>query len=239
MNTNAGQERRVPAVAIVMVLFAISVYCQHWVAGFVPTVAGLAQIHPTFIFLEIPVQLPFTIDLILAPALFLVLYPLVILFFPSGPGLPWWYQTSQRLKAALGGLAAVLISLLTGGGIYHFVQGYLPARVKTGIDTLGMNADIHLAGYDAVPLRGSMVLGICFLIGMAIFIKKVSRRPALRLTREQRMTPYERMLREQKQPQPKFTYQPKPVTPISSHQPCDAQPVFTLKPLAVGYMPIG
>jgi hypothetical protein len=195
MDIHAGQQRRFPAVAMVLVLLALCIYPgQYLLTKQFPQIAGLAQFKPQLVFLEIPVQLPFVIDLVLAPVLFLLMYPLVMLFYPSCSG-KW-----HRFRAAVTGLFTLLCCVLIGGLIYYLVQGHLTPEVQTGINSMGFMADIHVAypGYETIALRGSMVLFICFIIGLVILIRKLRKEPPTPLTREQRMTPYERMLQERK-----------------------------------------
>ena len=203
-------------------------------------------------FLEIPVELPFVIDLVLTPVLFLLVYPLVMLLYPSCSGI------GHRLKAAATGLFTLFCCLLVGGLIYYLVQGYLTPEVRTGINSMGISADIHVAypGYETIPLRGSMVLFICFVIGMIICIKKLRKEPPTQLTREQRMTPYERMLQEKKMQGKQMVQERREVeynTPIRNNFPlepeliqqdrhgrgyhCYNQPVSIFKPEAMYYMP--
>jgi hypothetical protein len=217
MNISTGQ-RRFPAVTIVVLLFTCCILAvQFWVSKQFPTVAGLARLEPSFVFLEIPVQLPFTIDLLLAPALFLVVYSVITLF------------NLYRIKAALTGLFALLFCTLAGGVIYYFLQDHLSVPVRNAINTLGINIDIH-SPYKDFQLRGSMIVFACFVIGLIIFFRKVRKAPPVRLTREQRITPYERMLREKKEV--------KTIHHVGESQLCYSHPVFTLRPLAVNYMPI-
>jgi uncharacterized membrane protein len=264
MDIHTGQQR-FPAVAIVVVLFVLCIIAgQFWITKQVPALSGLVQINPSFVFLDIPIQLPVVIDLILAPGLFLIIYPLVILFYPSQ-----WRQTLQRVRAAFVGLFALLCCILLGGLIYYLVQDHLSTQVRTGINSFGINADIHLSypGFETIHLRGSLVLFVCFVIGMLICIKKLRKEPGSQLTREQRMTPYERMLRE-KQMKDKHMMQEtrkiqkeeikkdrhkadkgripaalEQVTIQSDHnvQPglCRCQPVMKFKPEAVYFMPKG
>jgi hypothetical protein len=257
MDTHAGQQRRFPAVAMALVLFALCIYPgQYLLAKQFPQIAGLAQLKPGLIFLEIPVQLPFVIDLVLAPVLFLVLYPLVMLFSPSRTAI--WF----RLRAAMTGLFVLLCCFLIGGLIYYFVQPHLTQEVRNGINSMGMVADLHVAypGYENIALRGSMVLFICFIIGFVVLIKKLSKQPPTPLTREQRMTPYDRMMQERKvnkkfgvqEPQimPRqehvietnhsfIPFEPQPVQQVhKSHSYfCYSQPIRICKPEAMYFMP--
>jgi hypothetical protein len=245
MNISTGQQRPYPGVIIVVLVFTLSIIlCQFWIAKQFPVVAGFAQINPSLVFFDIPVRLPITIDLILAPGLFLFIYPVISLFFPSHPGIPLWWQAWQRIKAAFAGLFAILCCILAGGLIYYLVQDHLSIRARNAINTLGINADIHLAypGVQTIYLRGSMILFVCFVIGLMICIRKIRKAPAIRLTREQRITPYERMLQE-KRMQHTWTKQqgsynePKTMQPVQSGI-CHSHPVMSLRPLAVKYMPM-
>ena len=236
------QQRRVPAVTIVVLLFISCVAASHyWAAHQFPTLAGLVKIKPSLVFLEIPVQLPIPIDLVLTLILFLVSYTIVTLFFPGSPGLPFGWQTFKRLKAAVAGIIALLFCTIAGGVIYYFVQGHLSPRAQQGINTLGLNADIRF-GSQNFSLQGSMIVFAGFLIGLIIFIVKIRNAPPVPLTREQRITPYERMLQEKRmhKTQPTNAYiQSKPVNiQRSSTHVCYTHPVITLKPLAVNYMPM-
>jgi hypothetical protein len=253
MDLHPAQQRRFPAVAMVMVLFALCIYPgQVLLTKQFPQIAGLAQFKPGLVFLEIPVELPFVIDLVLAPALFLLIYPLVLLLYPSCSGI------GHRFKAAATGLFTLLCCILTGALIYYLAQGYLTPEVRNGINSMGISADIHLAypGYETIPLRGSMVLFLCFVIGIIICIRKLRKEPPTQLTREQRMTPYQRMLQERKM-QGKQMIQEKrqmeyntnlrnkfPLEPELVQQDhnggayhCYSQPVRIFKPEAMYYMP--
>jgi len=246
-----------------VVLLALCIYPgQLLIIKLFPNIAGLAQIDPSVVFLEIPTQLPVTIDLILVPGLFLLLYPIVVLLYPLRPGILSWGQSMQRIKAAYIGLFILFCCVLIGGGIYYLVQNYLTTPVKNGINSIGFIADIHLAwrGQETIYLRGSLVLLICFIIGLVICIRKIRREPAAGLTREQRMTPYQRMLRERKMSKEQQLMQEAEMRiggyhPEKSQQPavlkkvtlqperhdrsgfCDSQPVTRFRPEAIYFMP--
>ena len=253
MNSHTGQQRRFPALAIAVVLFILCINPgQAWISKLIPSISGLAQINPSLIFWDIPIKSPMAIDLILAPGLFLVIYTIVIMIYPLRPGIFYLGQSLQRVRSAFTGLFVLLCSMLIGGWIYYMLQDHLSLQARNGINTLGINADVHLAypGYETINLRGSMILLICFLIGLIVFIRKISKVPKEGLTREQRMTPYERMLQEKrmKKEESKTYNNWKPVAieqkamqPAYNSQSrvCLNQPVLSLKPLAVGYMPMG
>ncbi|THU30208.1 hypothetical protein FAM09_30365 [Niastella caeni] len=257
MNTHAGRQRRFPAVAIVVVLFILCIVPgQFWITKQFPAISGLVQINPSLIFLDIPIHIPVAIDLILAPALFLLMYPLVILFFPSRR------QMLQRVRAAFTGFFILLCCVLLGGLIYYLVQDHLSMQVKNGINSLGIIADIHLSypGHETIYLRGSLVLFVCFVIGLFICIRKIRKEPAGQLTREQRMTPYERMLQEKRMKEKQMMQETRKFQQEDKHQAdksrkpdimeqktivggrhvsglCSSQPVMTIRPEAVYYMP--
>lgn len=253
MDIHPAQQRRFPAVAMVVALLALCIYPgQYLLTKQFPQVAGLAQFKPGLVFLEIPAELPFVIDLVLTPALFLLVYPLVMLLYPGCSGIGF------RLKAAATGLFALFCCLLIGGLIYYLAQGYLTPEVRTGINSMGITADLRLsyAGYETIPLRGSMLLFLCFVIGSIICIRKLRKEPPTQLTREQRMTPYQRMLQERKMNGKQWFREDRKVaynTPARNDFPlepeliqqdrhtrsyyCYSQPVSIFKPEAMYYMP--
>ena len=250
MDTHTSEQRRFPSAVIVVILFILCVIAgQFWVTKLYPSISGLVQINPIVVFLDIPVRLPVAIDLIVAPCLFLLIYPIVLLFYPSQRR-----RTLQRVKAAFTGLFVLLICMLLGGLIYYLVQDHLSMQVRNGINSLGINADIHLAypGHETIYLRGSLILLLCFIIGSFIFIRKITKEPTGQLTRDQRMTPYQRMLKEKQLSQkvqqiPTKEYKANKgrqsswieqdtIQPVRTGL-CWNRPVMTLKPEAVYYMP--
>ena len=242
MDVLHGKQRQFPVVAFVLVLLVLCIVPgQFWVAKQFPTIAGRVQISPSLVFLDIPVRLPVDIDMIIAPALFFLIYPLVIIFSPSRR------HVLQRVKAAFTGLFVLLFCTLAGGLIYYLVQDRLTTQVITGINSLGINADIHLPypGYETIRLRGSLIVFVCFLIGLFIFLRKIRKAPVEGLTREQRMTPYERMLQERRmqvKEQQQSVRIEKPPVIIQTERTrqsglCYCQPVIRLKPEALYYMP--
>jgi hypothetical protein len=259
------RQRRFPAVTIVAILFLLCIIPgQALIANLYPQISGLAGINPSLVFLDIPAYLPLTIDMILVPGLFFLLYPFVILFYPSRPGISVGRQIIQRVGAVFSGLFALLFCMASGGLIYYLVKDYLPIRIRNGIDSFGINADIHLPypGYETIHLRGSAVLFVCFVIGISICIRKIRKEPGMqtsaKLTREQRMTPYERMLQEKRMKEKQMTgpYQAPTVTAAINRNPvgverrttrpdrnnfphlCHSEPVMAFRPEAVAYMPI-
>lgn len=271
MDSATGKNRQFPAVTVAVVLILLCIYPgQLLTTQWFPAASGFVQVNPSLIFLDIPIPLPVTIDLLLVMGLFLILYPLVIVFYPSQSGIPSWQQAIQRVQHVVVGFMALLCCMLLGGFIYYLVQDHLSEDVRNGINSLGINADIHLSyfGFDTIHLRGSLILLVCFIIGITICIFKIKKEPgkqkAGRLTREQRMTPYKRMMQEKRVLQKPTAKQDTHTTTVKNnaretgkkwqsahpdgltaqhnrkvHQHiCYNQPVSSLKPVAVAYMPL-
>ena len=271
MALQTGRQRQFPAVAIAAVLLLICLIPgQSWVTSFFPGISGLAGINPSLVILDIHIPLPFRIDLVLVPVLFILMYTIIVLLFPSRPGIPVWRQAMQRVGAVLTGSFVLLLCLLSGGLLYYLIQAHLPREVRKGIDSFGINADIHLPypGYETIPLRGSFILLLCLIIGLSIAIRKIRKEPGMPkarpLTRDQRMTPYQRVKQEQRlkgssaptSAKPVTTRKPTGIEPGSTRKPagippgttrddryalsrlCRIQPVVTVKPEAVNYMPM-
>jgi hypothetical protein len=206
MANSISRQRPFPALFIILVLFLGCVYLdqvgQNHLGNWLPGIAGLARLDPSLIILDIAVRLPVTVDLILVPAFFILVYTLVILLYPSRQGMPRWRELRHRLGAVFSGLIIVLCCTAFGGLISWLLQDHLPRNVQNGLESLGMNADIGLpfSAYKLIHLHGNFIALICMTIGLFIAIGKINRAPAItkptRLTREQRMTPYQRMLRD-------------------------------------------
>ena len=167
-----------------------------------------------------------------------------------------WKEIAQRFWAVFSGLLILLFCVAIGGLIAYLVQDHLPKDIREGIDSLGANTVINLpyAGYKTVHLHGNVIVLLCFVIGVALCIGKIKRAPVIRqtvkLTREQRMTPYQRMLREKRSQgsttpdRPSTDYRspspasksPSPVNRSSSL--CHIQPLRSIEPEAVNYRPL-
>jgi hypothetical protein len=227
MDIQTGRQRPFPAVAIVVLLLSLSLFLgQPWIAHLFPGISGLARMDPGLTILDIPVHLPVTVDLILVPGLFILSYLIVILLYPSRSGRSRWEEAVQRIGYVFAGVFAFLLCMASGALISYLVRDHLPGPIRNGIDSLAINADLRLpyTGPGAIHLRGNVILLICFIIGRAICIRQIKRAPGTRkvarLTREQKMTPYERMLREKRKAL------------------CRHHPVLTIRPEAVNYMPM-
>ena len=258
------KERPFPALVIASLLFVACIYPgQYLISHLLPGISGQATISPSLIIFDIPIHLPFTIDLVLVAALFFLAYAVVILVFPSGLGGTTWRQIIPRLGAVLAGSFFFLFVSASTALISGVVHDHLPRNIRNGIDSLGVAADVSLPFSGTIHLPGNVITLLGLIIGFAIVVAKIGSTPGKRktapLTREQRMTPYQRMQQEKKQvttgrppavtskaPAPK---QPAPVKPptatpktsvkASSANPrCQNQPLYTLEPEAVAYMPM-
>lgn len=265
MDRHSGRQRRFPAVVIAAIVFVLCiVQGQFWIAKWFPAMAGLVRITPALVLFEIPVRLPVPIDMLLVPGLFFLIYPLMVLLYPSRPGMPSGRQALQRAQAAFSGFFVLLVCMALAGLIYYLAQDYLPANIRNGINSFGMNVDINLPypAYENIHLRGSTILFVGFITGMWFCIRKIRKEPGMPkpvpLTREQRMTPYQRMMDEKrlKEKQTRIAETPNVAKPAISRMPagteqaiarpgrnsfprlCHSQPVVTLRPEAARYMPM-
>jgi hypothetical protein len=269
MANSISRHRPFPALFIICILAAGCSYLfqanQNQFNTWLPGVAGIANLDPSLIIMDISVRLPMTIDLILLPAFFILIYAMVILLYPFRTGIPRWRELRHRLSALFSSLIIILCCIASGGLLSWLLQGHLPGTVQKGMESLGMNADIGLpfAAYKSVHLHGNIIPLICMTIGVLIAIGKINRAPAItrptRLTREQKMTPYKRMLRERSAiATPSRPAQPKPALnhtaaathsrPIAAARPattnthlrpaCYPEPRPSLQPEAVNYRPL-
>lgn len=254
--TRGKKDRPFPASVIASLLFLACLFPgQHLISNLLPGLSGVATVNPGLVIFDIPVHLPVAIDLILVPALFFLVYAVVILVYPSKRGVTTWRETIPRLGAALAGSLIFLFAAASGGFISYLVQDRLPKNVRNGIDSLGITADISLpfSAYKTIHLPGNIITLLGLIIGFALCIAKISRTPGTKkiapLTREQRMTPYERMQREKKQTvagnkrdatsKPDTIRQPLAANKSSAKARCQNHPLLTLEPEAVAYMPMG
>jgi hypothetical protein len=280
IQTRGKKERPFPALVIASLLFIACLYPgQYLISRLFPGISGQATVNPSLIIFDIPIHLPVTIELIPVAVLFLLVYAGVILVFPSGRGGTTWRETIPRLGAVLAGSFFFLFAAAASGFISYLVHDHLPRNVRNGIDSLGVAADVSLpfSGFKDVHLPGNVITLLGLIIGFAIVVARISSTPGKRktapLTREQRMTPYERMQREKKQPaganQRQAAVKPSEPAPKSSTRQgsvgkssvkqtagkqasikanstrqngakplCQNQPLLTLEPEAVAYMPM-
>lgn len=269
IQTRGKEARPFPALVIASLLFLACLYPgQSLIAPLVPGISGEATIDPSLIVFDIPIHLPLTIDLLLVAVLFFLVYALVILLYPSGLGGTTWRQTGTRLGAVAKASFFFLLAAAVGGFISFLVHDHLPKNIRNGVDSLGIAADISLpfSAFKTIHLPGNVITLLGLIVGFAIAVAKISSTPGIKktapLTREQRMTPYQRIQKEKKQagtpPAPVST--PKqagtkvarkkrssdvPTIPGQSapgqrdtRPLCQNRPLPTLEPEAVAYMPM-
>ena len=236
MAISSDGQKPFPAVVIVLIVLLVCLFGgQIWIAHLLPGISGIARINSSVIILDIPVNLPVAVDLILVPGLFILVYTIVILIYHSQRSMPVWREAAQRLGAVFSGLFILLFCVACGGLISYLVQGHLPRDIRNGIESLGINADIHLPypGYNAIHAHGNLIALVGFVIGIALCIGRIKRplriRKTIPLTREQRMTPYQRMMQERRNQ----------AKGIPNNSLCRNQPLHTIKPEAVNYRPMG
>jgi len=250
MATQTGGKRPFPAVVIVFLLFGVCVFPgQAWVAHGLPGLAGLVTLTPTLIVLDIPVHLPFIIDGILVPGLFILSYFVVIVFESVLRRVPLGQELAHRLGTLLAGSFLLGLCGAVGAGVAYGAQAYLPARIQKGLESLGINGDLYSGG-NPVHLHGNLITLLALAIGLVLFINKVKKAPetkrTVQLTREQRMTPYQRMMAERRA-QKATSPRPKPIladkkapdhSRVADRSRCSHQPLLSLQPEAVNYRPM-
>jgi uncharacterized membrane protein len=216
------KQRSFPAVFIAILLLLICVFpLQGWLTHVFPRISGHATIEPSLAIFEIPIQLPFPIDLILVSGLFIILYSITVLIFSAG--------LRKRLSAVFLGIITIVLCVAAGALISWLIRDHLPNQIREGMRSLAVNAELHLPGthYPNIHLLGDTLTLLGLIIGIVISIRIISKSPQARvpakkrtrLTPEQRMTPYQRMLLERRYGTP---LQPNvgPHQPnVSPHQP--------------------
>ncbi len=124
MATSSSGQRTFPALIVVCILLLACLFLgqvsQPWFAHQFPGVSGLARLDPGLVIMDIPIHLPITIDLLLVPVLFLLVYTLVILLHPRRRELPY------RLGAIFSALIIIGCCVAFGGLIAYLLQDHLP-----------------------------------------------------------------------------------------------------------------
>ncbi|HEY4062101.1 MAG TPA: hypothetical protein VGM30_09385 [Puia sp.] len=177
MNTYAGR-RRSFLLAVLLLLLSILLE-QYWLVRLFPWLSGLGSIRPMVVFLDIPLEGP-SIDPVPVGILFSFFYSIVIAPGISRTGGSIGPALRKKVRAVLMGLSALLMCVLTGGGLFYLLQDMLPRTVRNGIDSFGVRADVYLPypGEDRIHLRGSMVLLVCCYAGIRIWMWMMEEKPA-------------------------------------------------------------
>ena len=211
---------------------------QGWLTSWFPQISGRATLEPSLTIFEIPIHSAFPIDLIFVPGLFLILYSTVVLIFKA--------NLLKRLAAVFFSTITILSCIAAGAIISWLLRDQLPDQIRKGMRSLAVNAELHLPGASQpnIHLPGDTLSLLGLIVGIVISIRIISKTPSkhtkkrTRLTPEQRMTPYQKMLIERRSDMP---YRPKgtPRHYEPSHGLCRNEPLQTLQPEAVNFRPLG
>ncbi len=211
---------------------------QGWLTSWFPQISGRSTLEPSLTIFDIPIHSAFPIDLIFVPGLFLILYSTVVLIFKA--------NLLKRLAAVFFSTITILSCIAAGAIISWVLHDHIPDQIRQGMRSLAVNAELHLpgTGYPNLHLPGDTLSLLGLIVGIVISIRIMSKTPAkhakkrTRLTPEQRMTPYQRMLIERRSDMP---HRPKGVPRHyePSHGLCRNEPLHTLQPEAVNFRPLG
>jgi hypothetical protein len=161
---------------LMVILLLISILLEQAIAGVCPLLGQMGGVRPMIVFLDIPLEAPVTVDWLPVGFIFIIFYTIVSA--PRGEGNGNSNDNSGgtfgRGWAILGRWWLLLIFLLTGGGIYYGVSGFLPKEIRKGIESFGMRADLILPypSGEKVHLQGSMIMLVFFILGWRLLIKK-------------------------------------------------------------------
>src|SRR5579872_3003677 len=145
MATKSAGQRLFPALFVASLLLVVCLFLgQFGVPRFFPTMSGWARLDASVIILDIPLLLPLTVDLLWVPALFILLYTLLLLVYPFGSKIPRSRQVAFRLGSALAAAFILLAFTSIGGLIAFLTQDHLPRSIHNGLESLGMNANLYL-----------------------------------------------------------------------------------------------
>ncbi len=154
------------------------------------------------VFLDIPLPLPESIDLIPTGLLFSFLYCAVLAPDLSHAGEPVRPALRKKVNAFFAGGLVFSASLVTGGVIFYLLEGHLSREVRNGIDSFGLQADIYLP-YPAngvLRLHGSMIMLATGCIGMRIWLRMVlGKKPAPHIARPAPVMPVTPAPQQQRQ----------------------------------------
>lgn len=180
MTTPTGQKRQ-GRVLLSTLLIAI-VLDKFLVSRVLPQASGLISINPMVVFLDIPVDLSLTFGLLSVTGIFILLYVLLVLPYHSRHKDPPHSTAARQAVGShpwkiISGVLAIPCWILSGGFLYLLAQPHLPKHARNAIESFGINADIATSfpGYELIHLRGSMVMLVCFFIGMYICLRKTRR----------------------------------------------------------------
>jgi hypothetical protein len=163
---------------IVMAILLLSMlFDKYMVSPTAPGLSGLLGITPMVVFLDIPVDLPFTFGVIPVLTLFTLLYTACCFPYYSENKVLAWRWMKRRLYIVLTAVMMIPVCVLSGGFAYALAHDSLPKHLRNAIESFGIDADIYspYPGHERVHLRGSMIMLACFFVGARACIKRIRR----------------------------------------------------------------
>ncbi len=178
MTPPTGQKRQ-GRILLLILLIAI-LLDKLWVSRVLPQASGLVSINPMIVFLDIPVDLSLTFGLLSVMGIFILLYVLLVLPYHSRRhdslhGDAAQPATGSHSWRIITGVLAIPCWVLSGGFRYLAAPPYNSRHSRNAIESFWINADIATSfpGYELIHLRGSMIMLVCFFIGMYICLRKI------------------------------------------------------------------
>ena len=173
MDASGGLKRPIFTVWVILVISVI--VDRSILALLFPWVPQLGGIGMMIVFLDIPLPLP-TIDLIPVAGIFTILYLLQAIIYGALSGEPLLPAPGKRLRVILKGGIGLMFWVLAPAVLFYYVQNFLPREVRNGINSFGLDIDVYIPypGLSVIHLQGSMLLLICFSIGLMRYARKVN-----------------------------------------------------------------
>jgi len=152
--------RRGNLLTVTFVLLLSVLFEQYGIAPFLPWTNSAGTFRPMIVFLDIPLALP-EIHWLPVSLLFVIFYCVA---------------ARQQVWKALTAWWIFLGCIAAGGGLYMFVEGYLPKQVANGIDSFGVRADLTLPypSGEVIHLHGSMFMLAFALAGAYFMVRRAA-----------------------------------------------------------------
>jgi hypothetical protein len=127
------------------------------------------------VFLDIPVDLPFTFGLLPVLTLFVLFYTVFYFPYQSPDKTLAWEWLRRRLWRVIAALLVVPIFVLSGGLLYALAHDSLPRHLRNAIESFGINADLYtpFPGHELIHFRGSMVMLLFLFPGLSICARMI------------------------------------------------------------------
>jgi hypothetical protein len=168
MNPHTGQRR---SFRIVCAILLVSMLLDRYlVSQKAPGLSGLLGFTPMVVFLDIPVDLPFTFGLLPVLTLFILFYTVFYFPYQSPDKTLAWEWLRRRLWRVITALSVIPFFVLSGGLLYSLAHDSLPRHLRNAIESFGLNADLYspFPGHELIHFRGSMVMLLFFFPGLYI-----------------------------------------------------------------------